>query len=287
MITPNASRFAISVLVSWFAFVLTSCGWPPPGVGPEPKTTETFTSARLGRDYELRIFPVEGPGPHPLVLVLDGMWNASAVERTLNDMSEPGFRKPLVVGINTADLGTATPGGSNTSRDKDYTPVPCTSEYEGAKPEDCGGAREFFEAVELEVLPHLTAMYGASGSRADRGLAGHSYSGLATVYAAFHFNHVFSKYVAGSPSLWFADGVALTWPGKWAQTHDDFDAALWTGVGSWELGTTQTTQVFERRVRSQAWPSLRFRHENIPAKGHVGVAFDTLDHGLRFTWGSP
>lgn len=267
-------------------FLVMGCGWPPPGLAPPPDKKELFTSTRLGRTYELTIYLAEGDGPHPLLLVLDGYQLDGVARDTLEEFSKtPGFRMPLVVGIHDAKEHLLR-------RTRDFTPVPCTNAADalgqGTDPNLCGGAGEFFDAVELELLPYLETTYGVSQARADRAILGHSFGGLATVYALFHRNHLFSKYLAGAPSLWFADGLPLTWPDEWARTHTDLDATLWVGIGGWETSViTVPRQLFDERLRAQQWPSLKYRSMVIPAKRHLSVAQDVPVHAVRFAWGPP
>lgn len=267
-------------------FSLIGCGWPPPGLAPPPDKKEVFTSTRLGRDYALSIYLAEGDGPHPLLLVLDGYQLDGVARGALEEFSTtPGFRMPLVVGIYDAK-------DHNRGRTRDYTPVPCTSAADalgqGTDPNLCGGAGEFFDVVEFELLPYLESTYGVSQARADRAILGHSAGGLAAVYALFHRNHLFSRHLAGAPSLWFADGLPLTWPDEWAQAHTDLDATLWVGLGGWETSTiTVPSQIFEEHLRAPQWPSLRYRREIIPAKRHLSVAQDVPVRAVRFAWAPP
>ena len=53
----------------------------------------------------------------------------------------------------------------------------------------------------------------------DRGLYGFSMGGLFTVYTMLHHPDLFQRYIAGSPSLWWNDGITFTYEETFAREH--------------------------------------------------------------------
>lgn len=100
------------------------------------------------------------------------------------------------------------------ARTRDYTPV------EGERPQrdgddiiiitDGGGADALLEVIERLVRPEVEKRVATDPDRQT--LWGHSLGGLFALHALYTRVGAFDTYVAGSPSLWWGDGVMLDAP---------------------------------------------------------------------------
>jgi predicted alpha/beta superfamily hydrolase len=95
-------------------------------------------------------------------------------------------------------------------RSHDYTP-PTEAGHPGpdaARPErTIGGADRFLDALTARILPE--AERHLSGAPSRRCLWGHSLAGLCTLYCLLTRPRAFDRYIAVSPSLWWADAFML------------------------------------------------------------------------------
>jgi predicted alpha/beta superfamily hydrolase len=165
-------------------------------------TREDVYAAPLDTTYELSVYtPLDAPtGPGARwVLLLDGdVWIEEAAVQ-LDGAVARGEADPVVlVGI-----------GKQSTRSRDYTPWPSDGVPEASA--GSSGEIEAFFGWLVEWVPAFEAERGLGGDRSLRGLAGHSYGGLATAWALFHANPTWARYGVVSPSLWWDDGVAFTW----------------------------------------------------------------------------
>lgn len=100
------------------------------------------------------------------------------------------------------------------ARTHDYTPV------EGERPvrdgggirivRDGGGADAMLEALEHTIRPEVESRVAIDPGR--QALWGHSLGGLLALHALYTHAGGFSVYAAGSPSLWWSDGIMFGAP---------------------------------------------------------------------------
>jgi enterochelin esterase-like enzyme len=63
--------------------------------------------------------------------------------------------------------------------------------------------------VTQEIMPVISERFGGSHDPARLAFGGGSFGGVAALYAALHYPHVFGAVLAESPSLWAAEGRFL------------------------------------------------------------------------------
>ncbi len=127
-----------------------------------------------------------------------------------------------------------------------------------------GGAAKFLESLQAEVIPFIEANYRCS--ELDRGLAGFSYGGLFVLYTLFHSPELFTRYFAGSPSMWhqlFADEE------KYAAGHADLRAKLFVTGGSYETDTLELLFRLTDRLRARGYPGLEIIDHVFEGCGHA------------------
>ncbi|WP_298653034.1 alpha/beta hydrolase-fold protein [uncultured Proteiniphilum sp.] len=147
-----------------------------------------------GKEYRLYIAQPAGSGqtPHPVLYMLDGNGQFPML---VNAMEEVSDNTPLIVGIGYPSL-QAYPK----ERTRDYT-ISVEGNGEG------GDAEDFYRFIIDKVKPFVEANYAVDTTRQT--LCGHSYGGLFTLYVAFNHTRAFQHYLAGSPAIWWGQGVIV------------------------------------------------------------------------------
>ena len=113
-------------------------------------------------------------------------------------------------------------GGLNI-RNRDLTPTPeAPLEADPILPVDgvpsitsgkkSGGAKEFLSFIRDELVPFVDKNYNTI--EGDRGYFGDSLGGLFGLYTLFHEPDTFSRYIIGSPSIWYDDTVSIKYAEK-------------------------------------------------------------------------
>ena len=114
-----------------------------------------------------------------------------------------------------------------------------------------GGAPQFLRALCEEIIPFIEADYRVSST--DRGLAGYSYGGLFTLYALCHASEMFTRYFAGSPTMW---DQLFEYEESYACAHDDLKARIFITAGGRESDKLEPMQRMVDRLRSRGYPEL-------------------------------
>ena len=173
---------------------------------PAPGTPVSLPRSRWWDEGALRVFLAwpEQPAPpagYPLLCLLDGhTLFGTAVEAARLQAGRPGATgvQPGVV------LGLGHPGNRaahTAGRRRDYTPPPFDP-VQGT-----GGAGHLLALLEARILPKVSALLPIDPARLA--LFGHSLGGLVPLHALLSRSPLFARFVAASPSLWWADHALL------------------------------------------------------------------------------
>lgn len=163
--------------------------------------------------HEYRIFAATvGPVPpagYPSFYILD----ANSAFGTLLD--EARRQQDATYKASVLVVGIGYPGEvpwSDLRRSLDLTPTVepgVVPRGPGGRPlPPTGGADQFLDFILSVVRPAIERDFPVDRTRQT--LAGHSFGGLFTLHAYLTRNDSFQRYVAMSPSVWFADGFILT-----------------------------------------------------------------------------
>ena len=171
------------------------------------------------------------------------------------------------------------------NRTRDYTPTefvpPDDKHFLATNPaayEGSGGADEFLDVLEKEIIPFIESRYDVG--KDGRVLIGNSLSGLAAVHALLTRPGLFSRYLIISPSIWWDDWLKAR--------HDRYvmEKARQTGslsypeetrayfaVGDAEerLGMVTDLYVLTDALRSRRDDMLRVHLEVLEDEVHEGI----------------
>jgi predicted alpha/beta superfamily hydrolase len=159
--------------------------------------TREFTLQSLANEavYDIRVglpanFNTWGE-KYATIYLLDGKEIFGFVANRCQEIADQyALKNVLVVSI-----------GYGKDRSIDYTPTKVSSVT--------GGAPQFLNFIETQLIPILEQDYHADTTRDSRVILGHSYGGLFGAYVFCVNNKVFGNYIMLSPSLWFDNYVPL------------------------------------------------------------------------------
>lgn len=142
-----------------------------------------------------------------------------------------------------------------------------------------GGAEKFLGFIREELIPIVDANYPTNPE--DRTLVGHSLGGLFSVYALFQHPETFNRYVAGSPSLGWGDGVVLQHEREFAESHSSLPVKLFMSVASHEGPTETGVEEMAETLKSRNYSGLEVTFERFEDETHMSVIGHTFSRGLR------
>lgn len=252
-----------------------------------------FPAQDVDETYLIDVAPVISFGQQgsdqklPVVFVVDGNLLFPNLASTAQLLSLAGFPSIIIVGV-----GYSRPSfeESLASRNRDLTPTTDTAftqematglEQMGMTYPSygiSGGADAFLAFINDELKPFIAAQY-PNADLSDTAVVGHSLGGLFVLYALFTSPESFTRYIAGSPSLWWDEGVML----EAAQQSGDIDARLFMSYGALEPVEDQIEpgQAMDAILRGSDRPSLSYTFHVFEGETHDSVIAATLSRGLR------
>ena len=232
-------------------------------------------SSSTGRDYDIYMYlPAQmrrdGSAKYPVLYLLDGQWDfkllASIHGGLLYDRFVPDV---IIVGITYSGVKA----NYDSLRAIDLTTVASTATR------GSGDAPKFLAFLKTELLPFVESNYPVDPTR--RALMGSSFGGLFTLYALFSEPTLFAGYVAGSPSVTWANRAAFAAEAAYAAAHRELPARLFVPVGSDEP-LAAPVQEFVRTLRARGYAGLTLESRVIEGERHSGNKPEAFNRGLRF-----
>lgn len=101
-----------------------------------------------------------------------------------------------------------------------------------------GGGELFYKVITNEIIPLIDSTFSTSF---ERGLSGHSLSGLFVANVLFKSDGVFSTFGINSPSFLMWDKDIFNVEKKYAQTHTNLNARVFLSIGDLEGEPNITT----------------------------------------------
>jgi len=141
-----------------------------------------------------------------------------------------------------------------------------------------GGAPLFLNCLKEEIIPFIENNYHASSK--NRGLAGYSYGaygGLFTLYALFEAPQLFTRYFAGSPTMF---EKLFEYEENYASAHRDLKARLFLSAGSKEADVLEPLQRMLASLQSRMYPSLELMTHVFEDEGHSSAYAASVSRAL-------
>jgi len=240
-------------------------------------------SAITGQPYQIKIqFPRgydDESARYPVLYVIDAETNFGGVgyitQRLVKDELIP---KILIVGV-AYDVDYEE---FYRLRSRDLTPTEVPELRIGGKTvaDPTGGAAEFAQFLERELIPFVEQNYRAEpGARA---LYGHSYGGLFASYVLMEHAQLFDRYLILSPSLWFNENELLA-----ELPSVDFQlrpTRLYMASGALEGRIRDLQSRFAEQLEAMDPTNLRMKAEILPNETHRSIFGRGFTDGMRFLY---
>ena len=236
--------------------------------------------------------PPNADKPLPVIYLTDGNMMFPMVSSTLRLLQLGGEAPPAIlvgIGYKESDAVMAL-------RSRDLTPTldqtfVDTSAQQGITlPADIvpGGADAFLDFIRDEVKPLIQSKYSVMPG--DETLLGDSLGGLFAVHTLLTRTSEYRRYVAGSPSIWWDDGVLFKTESHYAEANKDLDVSLFISVGGLEEPKDTPAQAFAmvtnmhalaQQLQSRNYPNLKISAYEFEQETHLSVIPATFSRGLR------
>lgn len=221
---------------------------------------------------------------YPVIYLLDGDAHFKSVVGLMDRLSDGSAvcPKAIVVAI------------LNTNRPRDLTPTHVTSrKKDDLRTQASGGGERFTQFLSEELIPYIEKNYPAAN---DRMLIGHSLGGLMVINTLIKHPHLFNKYLAIDPSLWWDEWKLLK------ESTDDLlqqnyqGKSLYVAIANTVPIDTLTAQQdtsestthyraithFVHMLRNEPPQGLDWRAQFYPNENHGSVALISELDALRF-----
>jgi len=152
-----------------------------------------------------------------------------------------------------------------------------------------GGAKEFLSFIRDELVPFVDKNYNTI--QGDRGYFGDSLGGLFGLYTLFHEPDTFSRYIIGSPSIWYDDTVSFKYAEKFLASDQLLNARVYMSVGELEedAPSHMVSNVYKMfaLLKSKPMPDLDIKMHVIPGETHTSVVGINLIKGIQAVYDRP
>ncbi len=142
-----------------------------------------------------------------------------------------------------------------------------------------GGANQFIGVLKNEIIPFVEKNYKVNQ---DRGIAGHSLSGLFAAYCLLHEPRLFSRYGINSPSLWWDDLKIFGIEKSFAEKNRSLYAQVFLSVGEGEGDAmVPKMKAFADSLRKHSYAGLSLTSQVFEGEGHFSVVPASISRTLR------
>lgn len=263
--------YKLFACVSIIFFLITSC---QKGPLPEPQIdykVYSYQSKIIGEEYLLPIYFPENYDTnkrYPVLYTLDGNTNFLIVaEKVKNAIKNKEISPHIVVGIGYPN---------ENKRNRDYTPIYVKGDGEGK-------VADFFKFITTELVRVIETNFAADTGRLNRAITGHSYGGIACLYGMFYHQETFSKFIVGSPSLWYGDNIFFQYEKEYFENNKNLNSKVFIGMGGFEEGWMEPLFLeFTERLKRRNYPDLYLITKMYPGEDHTSVFPIEMEEGVKY-----
>ena len=239
----------------------------------------TLPVSANGRTYTLSVslpssYASNPTRRYPVIYFADAYWDFPLFCMSTGNLAVDSLIPDVIlVGLGYAGANPDV----NALRQIDFTPgQDSTVDATGTT---SGKAKEFLSVIEHEIIPLVESQYRVDPS--FRVLAGSSYGGLFTTFAAFERPGLFQGYLAASPSLWWRNRELLT---RETTTTSFPNARLFLSAGEEdnEAYIRAPTKAMYAQMRAHHLPGLAVAFWEVRGERHSSQKQEAYTRGLRF-----
>ena len=147
-----------------------------------------------------------------------------------------------------------------------------------------GSGQQYYDAIKTEVIPFIESIYSTNS---DRGLIGHSLSGLFTSHILFKDNGYFTRFGINSAALFVNDDEPFKLEQKYFESKKQLVGKVFLSAAGLEgdnLFVIRTNK-FANALRSRQYDSLKVDSYVFPDESHVSVVGAMLSRSLYSLYG--
>jgi predicted alpha/beta superfamily hydrolase len=256
-----------------------------------------FHSRFTGHDYHVYVsLPAsysQGDRRYPVLYVPDND-NGFLILKAANDLTSLGsmlkefiWEEFILVGVPLKSEGVQD---WVRKRSFDFTPTEVEAQNKSLSERiggevHTGGAPLFLRTLKEELIPYIESKYRVTP---DRGLAGYSHGGLFATYVLLNDGSTFSRYVIGSPSLWWDKGLLLKTEADLAKSGKTLHGRVFISVGADEgEGMVGPLKNLTTAITSHAYPDLQLESHILESTDHFSGVPGAFSRGLKFLYARP
>lgn len=203
---------------------------------------------------------------YPVMYLLDGTYHFHHVTGIVDFLTREGrISNMIVVAL------------VNTDRTRDFSPTRDISNR-GSRFETAGGAENFLEFFEKELIPYVNKHYRTKDYRI---LVGHSFGGLFTVNALLSRPEMFDAYVAISPTFWWDDNYLARKARPFFKQSPDLRKFLYISMGNEGQLMTESAERFTLLLESEAPEGLVWHYDFMGDEDHGSTPHLTIYKALE------
>ena len=203
---------------------------------------------------------------YPVVYLLDGFSLQNALQTVYSNYWGHYLPHMILVGISNRN-----------HRTRDLPPSKIASRRGQAANYETGGAEEFTQFIETELIPYIDGKFPTTPYRT---LIGHSYAGLFTINMLLNHAHIFKNYIAIDPSLDWDAQKLLNQAKQKLQTKKFNDKSLFVSLAAEQLHM-QNEKITIDNVMKDTSEFTLFPRSII---AFSNVAEQQTQNGLNFSW---
>jgi uncharacterized protein len=268
-----------------------------PLIQAPPAETHRLASKAVGDTFAIRVMlPPMIPGEatrFPVVYVTDANGGFPVSDDLLRLLMMSDVPRFIAVGIGYPAAEHFFQTATIRARDLTQVEVPPSqpAPFEGriSPAVTSGGAAKFLAFVHDELMPFIDVRYPTNP--ADRAYFGHSLGGLFGLYTLFTRPATFTRYIIGSPSIWWGGEDVFKLAAQYMESHDDLAAKVFMGIGALEEAPNSRMLTnmlkLETMLRGKKYGSLELTTRIFADEGHVTVYGMNFTRGLVSVFGRP
>jgi predicted alpha/beta superfamily hydrolase len=235
------------------------------------EVVDTIFSNTLGEDRAFWVKLPENYDPksetkYPVIYLLDGFFLKNSLEAVYMNYWGHYLPHMILVGID-----------NSTNRTRDLTTSHIDMLHGGPIAFETGGAENFTQYIENELIPYIDKTYPSTPYRT---LIGHSYGGLFTINMLVNHRHVFENYIAIDPSIEWDDQKLLIQAKERLKTENYQGKSLFVSLAAEQLHM-QNEQVTMENIMEDTSEYTLFARSIIDFST---FAASHKDNGLNFSW---
>lgn len=208
----------------------------------------------------------QGNKKYPVLYLLDAEYQFHYATGIAAFLSEIGHIPELIV-----------VGITNTDRNRDLTPEP--GETQRKRFPTSGGAEQFLEFFNHELIPHIENNYRVEPFKI---LAGWSLGGLFSIHAMLSQPKIFNAYIAMSPSLYWNDQTEISGAEKLLSRVRSFNKCLYMSMGNERDEMINSSMRFAEVLAKFAFPDFIWKYELMSEETHSSIKLKSIYNGLTF-----